>query len=401
MTSTTLAWSIAAIAALGAVACFEGESPIVAAEEGGAGSGAAQGAGATGGSSSVDSSNYSVAMIRAVTDDDPLCLFEPLAIDQAGKATCSVYGIPPLDDPSAAAAACDCEAVGRTPVSAERRATVVEHLKLYGQCSEGRTDDMPDCSELCVCEVPQAEGSDWSACERDPSPSDTAPGWCYVSPEQGVGDPALVDVCPDSLRSRIRLLPDTRLSPNELFLLGCHSATALPGHGESANAALGDLCIPADEYLHTFSSYSESEVTIVSGTGACASGICLVNHFRGRVSCPYGQTEEQAATDPQCFLPGSNVAVTVPVEAQLLDRRADIAAVCSCRCDGPGDGPFCTCGEGMECKRLVEPIGLPGDEHLAGSYCIPAGTAYDATRPPVGHDVCSMDAMDCGEPHPY
>ena len=48
MTSTTLAWSIAAIAALGAVACFEGESPIVAAEEGGAGSGAAQGAGATG-----------------------------------------------------------------------------------------------------------------------------------------------------------------------------------------------------------------------------------------------------------------------------------------------------------------------------------------------------------------
>ena len=59
-------------------------------------------------------------------------------------------------------------------------------------------------------------------------------------------------------------------------------------------------------------------------------------------------------------------------------RGADFAAgaessagTCTCRCDGAADaGPFCTCGDGFECREEVRDLGV-GDASAAGSYCVP------------------------------
>ncbi len=402
MRTAKLGWVVVGVSSLlGLVACIQGESPIVGTEEetgGTGGSGAAGGTGGTGatGPDPVGSSNYYLTQLRAVANDqDASCMPRRLSVGDDGRVACTLSSIEPKFLGSDAA--CDCEAAGRTPVDEQRRTTVLQHLHEHGQC--GVDQGLPDCETLCVCDVAQAEGADWTECEQNPTPSEDARGWCYVAPDQGVGVPALVDDCEREPKVRIRFLNETVLPTDALLVLGCLGETPLPPLDGGENAELGAPCLPDDEYQHTFSSFSPGEVTVVTGSQACASRVCVVNHFQGRASCPYGQTEIQAENDPQCFLPGSNVAVTVPVEPQLKDRRADSAAICSCRCDGPGDGPFCDCAEGMECARLIEPLGLPGDDALAGSYCIPQGTAFDATEPPF--DFCQREQLDCGEPHPY
>ena len=61
------------------------------------------------------------------------------------------------------------------------------------------------------------------------------------------------------------------------------------GTGCSASG-VGDPCIPEQEYNEQFLGFSQKEVNVESKSFQCQTRVCLVNHFRGRVSCPYGQT---------------------------------------------------------------------------------------------------------------
>ena len=72
------------------------------------------------------------------------------------------------------------------------------------------------------------------------------------------------------------------LSPLALFAQGCQSG------------GVGDPCIPEDEYLPNFGGFAASEVNIESRSFQCETRVCLVNHFRGRVTCPLGQNQETA-----------------------------------------------------------------------------------------------------------
>jgi hypothetical protein len=70
--------------------------------------------------------------------------------------------------------------------------------------------------------------------------------------------------------------------------------------------------------------------------------------------------------------------VSVAVKAQLLDRRADDAVYCSCRCSGPDPGArYCECPSGFSCSEVVPDL-VPGRAQLPGGYCIRAGSAYSA-----------------------
>ena len=155
--------------------------------------------------------------------------------------------------------------------------------------------------------------------------------------------------------------------------------------------AIGDPCVPAQERDPKFLSFSEIEVNLESQSPSCASAVCLVNHFRGRVSCPYGQSADGAAPSgaTACTTPDTHAAVTggtdptkkAQVPAQCVDRTADKAVYCSCRCANANgrtdDGSsYCACGAGFECAPLVVSIGAD-PEHITGSYCIKANTAYD------------------------
>jgi hypothetical protein len=160
------------------------------------------------------------------------------------------------------------------------------------------------------------------------------------------------------------------------------SGTAFSG---CTPGGVGDPCIPEDEYYEKFAGYGVEEVNVEAMSFQCETRLCLVNHFQGRVTCPYGQTADDVNANPddagpqRCKVPdGKKKPVKVPVSPQLLSRRANNAVYCSCRCDGPDKtARYCKCPSGYSCTLLNEiPLGA-GSSQLLGSYCVRNGTAYN------------------------
>jgi hypothetical protein len=155
---------------------------------------------------------------------------------------------------------------------------------------------------------------------------------------------------------------------------------------------VGDPCIPEDEYQVDFAGYSEKEVNVESRSFQCETRVCLVNKFRGRVSCKYG------GEMGQCETPDGQDKIGVAVAAQLEERRPIDAVYCSCRCAGIGgaknDGaPYCDCPEGFRCEDLIKDFKL-GNKQLAGGYCVKEGTE----RTPESIDtIRQCRDSNCGE----
>jgi hypothetical protein len=157
---------------------------------------------------------------------------------------------------------------------------------------------------------------------------------------------------------------------------------------------VGDPCTPEDEYSPTFSGFSLAEVSTESRSFSCQSRLCLVNHFQGRVSCPYGQTVG-AQGEARCFVPSSDEPVSAPVQPQLLERRAQDSVYCSCRCAGPDPSArYCECPSGFSCSEVIPSLTL-GRAQLPGSYCIKSGSelvpSVSLTR------VCSRANASCDD----
>lgn len=387
--------------------CVVGESPIVGEEAGGAagtggssgtgGSGAAPGGGTTGAQpDTTGSTTYAIHQLRNLTtspEDPSVCFPSPLPLAPNGDPTCRMYSATPSRD---ADGACACASGSQRPAASDVADTVRDYFAKMVQCD---FDALPACDDLCVCEVPMAAGDDLDSCLNDQVPNEGAEGWCYVSPEQGVGDPALVSECPDRQKRRLRYL-ETGIEADALLALTCAGAGVAPPGVPVTPKPLGAPCVPDDERNPEFNGFQSSEVSLDTNAG-CESNLCLVNHFQGRVSCPYGQTVAAALDSRECFIPGSDsgVAVTVPVDSQFVYRRADSAVTCSCRCAGPGPGPFCTCPSSMECAPTISALGLPSDDAVSGSYCIPRGTAYNAAE--FDATPCDANTASCGDPNPY
>lgn len=185
---------------------------------------------------------------------------------------------------------------------------------------------------------------------------------------------------------------------------------------------VGDPCTPEQEYNPGFLGFSNAEVDVESKSFQCQTRLCLVNHFQGRVSCPYGQTVDATTANQQgasaggftcggstapnqqtpCCTPG--VAQTVlsdqdcppgsngdctpksmitqsQVPPNCTDRTSDKAVYCSCRCANPDgktdDGAnYCQCPDGFSCTQLIEGVGI-GDPGLQGAYCVKNKTQFD------------------------
>ena len=195
---------------------------------------------------------------------------------------------------------------------------------------------------------------------------------------------------------------------------------------------VGDPCTPEDEYLTSFSGFSQNEVNIESRSFQCLTRVCLVNHFQGRVSCPYGQVEDPDAENSglatcmgtydhrnsddclpggqlhaaSCQVPDRDGArwedrIAVPVEPQFQERQAEDTVYCSCRCGGEGDPKtFCECPSNYDCEPLVEDLGL-GKGQLAGSYCIKKGTKWDPGDPAVTPCDANETSFLCDKDHDY
>jgi hypothetical protein len=241
------------------------------------------------------------------------------------------------------------------------------------------------------------------------------------------------------------------------ILAGLAAAVAisiLTGTG-CQSTGVGDPCTPEQEYDPSFLGFAATEVSVESKSFQCQTRLCLVNHFRGRVSCPYGQAADgtpvphtSACTNSTprpdgvaaacmggangtkqnwgCCAPGTNAPISgwdstcvgpIPpspfdspcsntttdqacnskVLAQCNTRQANNAVYCSCRCaDVNGkttDGAnYCTCPDGFTCTQLLGSIGTT-DQGSTGAYCMKNGTGYKT------NDLCTAcdpSRGDCG-----
>jgi hypothetical protein len=306
------------------------------------------------------------------------CLPQPLTVKPDGSAPCVlVY--------ATAGPSCDCSGPALAPASSDAAMFAAKQLALLGKC--GGPGEVA-CEDMCLCEVTQATGAALDACQTNLD-APPAEGWCYVDPVYLIGNSELVSNCPDGQKRLVRVpaLGDGTI------LMACSTTSSAVDFQATAPGALGDFCMPPDEYRAVFSGFDEGEVNVASGYLGCESGICLVHHFQGRASCPYGNEQ----TGGTCVTPAGE-AVTAFVRAQLLERRPADAILCSCQCAGRDpDAKYCTCPTGFECREMVPDFSELGVGDRAGSYCIKAGT-YVADPKLISPAACSLQALNCESP---
>jgi len=161
-------------------------------------------------------------------------------------------------------------------------------------------------------------------------------------------------------------------------------------------------------------------VSVESKSFQCETRLCLVDHFQGRVSCPYGQDIEGGAPAPSpvtgCVTPATGIAVdgkdsdgvTVDPTKQALvlpqcaDRTAANAVYCSCRCANANgqtnDGAnYCKCPDGFGCTQLVPSIGMMTDQGLTGAYCVKNSAQYmPGVCTSAASTLCEPSSANCG-----
>ncbi|MGO9000143.1 MAG: hypothetical protein ACLQVI_42995 [Polyangiaceae bacterium] len=223
-----------------------------------------------------------------------------------------------------------------------------------------------------------------------------------------------------------------------IFAVAIGAITALSAGPGCAATGVGDPCTPDEEYTQSFQAFSIEDVNVESKSYVCLTRLCLVNHFQGRVTCPYGQSapnvgpmgpsgSNAAAVNSEygCAVPGAvpgpnglaaddqitatNVSVAgfsagqVPpqfVGTGAADRTANKTVYCSCRCanveGSTSDGAvYCACPENYTCTPLVSSIGA-SDTGLTGSYCVLNGTQYNPAL--ATNETCEAIVTNSAQP---
>ena len=214
-------------------------------------------------------------------------------------------------------------------------------------------------------------------------------------------------------RERLAFAPTMTRTILTALALGAALLVAIPACKDDG---VGDPCTPEQEYDPSFLGFDEKEVNVESKSFQCRTRVCLVNHFRGRASCAYGQNADGSAPTgaSPCLVPGTTNLITgknadgtfvdpkkeALITPECVDRAADKTVYCSCRCadingDKPSDQSFCDCPDGFACTQLVTSIGQ-GNEGLTGSYCIKNDTAYNADTA-CNQGDCDPIAKKCGQ----
>jgi hypothetical protein len=141
-----------------------------------------------------------------------------------------------------------------------------------------------------------------------------------------------------------------------LLLLAMAVGASLIG-SNCGGSGVGDPCVPEDEYLTTFSGFAVGEVNVESRSFQCLTRVCLVNHFQGRVSCPFGQTED--GYDDENFLAANPTCGPIKNSGRS-------------KCSALNVAPSSMDPPDFQCANLD-----PGDDNCtdAGSLCADASCA--------------------------
>jgi hypothetical protein len=232
---------------------------------------------------------------------------------------------------------------------------------------------IPASNPLCV--LPQQSAPDGGSCEAS-----TSAEWCYLTGAAAGG----------TCQQRIGVSASGAAPPGASVLLACgEAAPSDAGVSVSSAASVGTPCLPAPESSASFAGFDMQEVSLEVGNAGCPGAVCLVNHFQGRTTCPFGQDADGGpvgSATQGCTVPGTGAPVqpSGPDGESVLpwctDRTASTAVTCSCRCANDqgrtDDGAsYCACPSGFECTQVVSAVSP--DDTLAGGYCVRPSAVYD------------------------
>ncbi len=153
-----------------------------------------------------------------------VCLPRDLGVDEETKLVpCSV--VEASNEPL------DCEATPGREVATEKVASaVMQLLRDWGYCGGSGID----CDAFNLCEIRQLTGDGQTECQN--SEVATEPGYCYVDPDNGAGNPVLVEDCPPTERRLLRFVGTGEFptpANNSLTFLAC-TGEYFSSNGEAA-----------------------------------------------------------------------------------------------------------------------------------------------------------------------
>jgi hypothetical protein len=192
---------------------------------------------------------------------------------------------------------------------------------------------------------------------------------------------------------------------------GCSDLVVTPlapgAQGITTPGVVGDPCIPSNEKGLVFQGFELQNLYVETGAFAsCESGVCLINHFQGRASCPLGQappkrclgtTDVTTCGDEKCL---ESAVLDLDCDPKAADQGA---AACSGvgTCDPARSKCVCAtdadCHDGMRCEAdhlcKLHVCGTAGacqvwnatDADNAGKACCAPDTGK-----PVGDAVCGQ-----------
>ena len=99
---------------------------------------------------------------------------------------------------------------------------VRDEFKAGGFCD---TPNGPACSQVCACQVAEAQGSALTSCRSTTDPSVQSPAYCYVDPDKGLGDPSLVSGCPKTKRRLLRFVGADTPRSGTIAYMACMGKT--------------------------------------------------------------------------------------------------------------------------------------------------------------------------------
>jgi len=137
------------------------------------------------------------------------------------------------------------------------------------------------------------------------------------------------------------------------------------------SGGVGDPCTPEAEYDAQFPGFRVAQEFIESRSFQCATRICLVNHFQGRVSCPYGQ----AVNNMKPCSGEDDTSCGAGVECRPSQT---LAPDCACDASKPGD---CAapdkCGvQGLVCDAKLKICTCTPSDTPGSQYTDAGGTSY-------------------------
>ena len=203
------------------------------------------------------------------------------------------------------------------------------------------------------------------------------------------------------------MMRQTIVSASMVLVLGAVALACKSG-------GVGDPCIPNDEFYPGYSGATETGAQIEDRSFQCETRVCLVKHFRGRVSCPYGNLEgrgRKPITNPsfnpidddegaECKVPGTDITVTANVPSQCASRVDQV--YCSCRCAGADKAAkYCDCPDGFKCEKATTPLD-PDLMDPNDKYCIKASDTWtDGTECTEGGCHDDEDGKRCPFKHNF